>query len=260
MVIGKSRAALIISNPRRMVLADQADHRQPRQEAMLARKRPKKARNLLPTPACVYCGRPATTRDHVPPKAIFVELHLSDLVTVPACEDCNNRASQSDEGFRNIMGMRASEKSPNSLALWQKTFRSLRRRRHELQALWESLQEVPIFTESGLYLGAATEGAFDAEAHDRTIERITRGFYFYHFGQSLPVDSPVEAYPIRDGAHWQKAVAPLLMRMQIGNIGGPAIFEYALAREEDEPDSSLWVYRFYARHVAVAETGLLARG
>jgi len=160
-VIGKSRAALIISNPRRMVLADQADHRQPRQEAMLARKRPKKARNLLPTPACVYCGRPATTRDHVPPKAIFVELHLSDLVTVPACEDCNNRASQSDEGFRNIMGMRASEKSPNSLALWQKTFRSLRRRRHELQALWESLQEVPIFTESGLYLGAATEGAFD---------------------------------------------------------------------------------------------------
>jgi hypothetical protein len=219
----------------------------------------KKGRDPLPSPACVYCGNAATTRDHVPPRAIFVELQLPNLVTVPACEDCNNRASQSDEGFRNIVGMRAPEESPNSLTVWEKTFRSLKRNRSELEALWESLRQVPVFTSDGSYLGIATEAAFDADAHDRTIERITRGLYFHHFGEPLPFDSPVEAYPIRDGADWQKAVAPLLLRMRIGNIGGPATFEYAFARDEDDPNSSLWIYRFYARHFAAAETGVLVK-
>jgi len=227
---------------------------------MQTREPRKKKQNLLPTPTCIYCGRPATTRDHVPPKAIFVELQLPDLVTVPACEDCNNQASRFDEGFRNIIGMRSSEESPNSLTLWKKTFRSLKRRRQELEALWESLREVPIFTGGGLYLGTATEGAFDAEAHDRVIERITRGLYFHHSGQPLPLESPIEVYPIRDGSDWQKDVAPLLTQMRVRTIGGPAIFEYAFAHTDGEPKSSLWIYRFHARHVAVAETGSLAPG
>jgi hypothetical protein len=224
---------------------------------MQVRKGRKKGRNPLPNPECVYCGGPATTRDHVPPKAIFAELRLSDLVTVPSCVKCNNEASRFDEGFRNIIGMRAPEESPNSLTLWETTFRSLKRRRQEHEALWESLREVPIFTESGICLGTATEGAFDVEAHDRTIERITRGLYFHHFGRSLAFEDPVEAYPIRDGTDWQKGIAPLLMRMRVGNIGGPWIFEYAFARDEDEPKGSLWIYRFHARHVAAAETGVL---
>ena len=187
---------------------------------MQTREPRKKKQNLLPTPTCIYCGRPATTRDHVPPKAIFVKLQLPDLVTVPACEDCNNQASRFDEGFRNIIGMRSSEESPNSLTLWKKTFRSLKRRRQELEALWESLREVPIFTGGGLYLGTATEGAFDAEAHDRVIERITRGLYFHHSGQPLPLESPIEVYPIRDGSDWQKDVAPLLTQMRVRTCMG----------------------------------------
>jgi hypothetical protein len=193
----------------------------------------------------------------VPPKAIFVGLQLSDLVTVPACEECNNHASQFDEGFRNIIGMRAAEQSPNSLTLLEKTFRSLKRRRHELEVLSESLREVPIVTKSGLYIGTATEAAFDAEAHDRTIERITRGLYFHHFGQPLPIEAPVEVTLIRDGADWQNGVEPFLVRMQVASIGGPATFEYAFARAEEEPQSSLWIYRFCARHVAAASTGNL---
>ena len=176
---------------------------------------------------------------------------------MPSCTKCNNEASRFDEGFRNIIGMRASEESPNSLTLWETTFRSLKRRRQELEALWESLREVAIFSESGLYLDIATEGAFDVEAHDRTVERITRGLYFHHFGQPLPFDIPMEAYPIRDGADWQKGIAPLLMRMRVGDVGGPSIFEYAFARDEDEPTGSLWIYRFCARHAAAAETGVL---
>src|SRR3954447_2286562 len=46
---------------------------------------------------CVYCDKPATTRDHIPPRCLFGENKPSNLVTVPACEKCNNGAARDDE-------------------------------------------------------------------------------------------------------------------------------------------------------------------
>jgi hypothetical protein len=221
-------------------------------------KQPVTMRQSKPRPVCVYCGKLATTRDHVPPKAIFVELRPLDLITVPSCEACNNDASRFDERFRNIIGMRAGEGSPNTPALWGKTWRSLKRNRRDLEAVWKSMKNVPIVSEGGLYVGSATEFAFDAKTHDRVIERITRGLYFHHFGEPLPFELPVEVIPICDGSDWLTAIKPFLRSMKVGDIGGHAAFEYAYARAEDERDGSLWIYRFYERHVAAATTGSLA--
>lgn len=217
---------------------------------------PKKIRR--PPPICIYCGKSASTRDHVPPQAIFVELRRPDLITVPSCETCNNEASRFDEGFRNIIGMRASEGSPNSSVLLQKTLRSLKRKPRDRQAIWESLREVPIFTKGCLYIGHSTEAAFDAEAHDRTVERITRALYFHHFKKSLPGGSNIEVMFISDGANWQQSIAPFLAHMKMRNIGGPKVFEYAFAHATDEPDGSLWIYRFYERHLVATVRGSLA--
>lgn len=41
-------------------------------------------------PACVYCGRLATTADHVPPLAAFPDPDLWDGQLVPACLSCNS--------------------------------------------------------------------------------------------------------------------------------------------------------------------------
>jgi len=43
---------------------------------------------------CVYCGKPATTRDHIPPRAgklraLQIGLARRRWVTVPACRKCN---------------------------------------------------------------------------------------------------------------------------------------------------------------------------
>lgn len=38
---------------------------------------------------CIYCGDTATTRDHVPPKALLVQPFPLNLRTVPACQSCN---------------------------------------------------------------------------------------------------------------------------------------------------------------------------
>ena len=39
---------------------------------------------------CIYCGKPATTREHIPSKAFLIEPYPEDLATLPACFECNN--------------------------------------------------------------------------------------------------------------------------------------------------------------------------
>jgi hypothetical protein len=46
---------------------------------------------------CAFCRKPASTRDHVPPKGLFGQPLPSNLITVPACRDCNAGAGQDDE-------------------------------------------------------------------------------------------------------------------------------------------------------------------
>ena len=52
------------------------------------------------TSKCVFCGALATTRDHVPPQGVFPDPRPTDLITVPACDICNNSTKLDDEYFR----------------------------------------------------------------------------------------------------------------------------------------------------------------
>lgn len=47
--------------------------------------------------ACYYCGEPATTREHAPPKAFFPPKANLQLKTVPSCEKHNNAKSEDDQ-------------------------------------------------------------------------------------------------------------------------------------------------------------------
>lgn len=49
---------------------------------------------------CIYCGAPATTREHVPSRTFLKKPYPSDLPVLPACEKCNNGWS-SDELYTN---------------------------------------------------------------------------------------------------------------------------------------------------------------
>ena len=47
---------------------------------------------------CTYCGGRAQTRDHVPPKSIFLK-PLPGMITVPACRRCNQEWSRAEQYF-----------------------------------------------------------------------------------------------------------------------------------------------------------------
>lgn len=53
----------------------------------------------LKTQNCVYCGKQATTRDHVPPRSLFESPYPNNLKTVPSCADCNSGFSLDEQYF-----------------------------------------------------------------------------------------------------------------------------------------------------------------
>lgn len=54
---------------------------------------------------CVYCGvNPGLTRDHIPLKSFIRKPYPDNLLTVPACHECNNGYSKDEERFRLFIG------------------------------------------------------------------------------------------------------------------------------------------------------------
>ena len=53
--------------------------------------------------SCVYCGKEATTRDHVIPRCLLEKPYPPDLPTVPSCRPCNEGYSKDEEYFLAVM-------------------------------------------------------------------------------------------------------------------------------------------------------------
>jgi hypothetical protein len=207
-----------------------------------------------PRGTCVFCSAPATSRDHIPPKGFFLPPLRENLVTVPACTSCNNGASECDDRFRSFVSMRVGAGNPQKLDLWRsKVLPGIRRNRKEFRRLIRSMRDVEVYTQGGIYLGVATQCAFEAEPHDNGIRRTVRGLYWHEFGEALPREIPIEV--LIQGPNWKAALSSLLPMMQVRAIGSPETFQYAFGRVADVPTASVWLFNFFAGHLVAAMTG-----
>ena len=57
---------------------------------------------------CVYCSKAATTSDHTPPKCLLQRPLPSNLITLPACQECNTGFSFDEEVVRAILTLVSS--------------------------------------------------------------------------------------------------------------------------------------------------------
>lgn len=60
---------------------------------------------------CLYCGKKANNREHVPSKALLEKPYPNNLITIPACQICNNSFSLDEEYFLNVLAT-LSESGP----------------------------------------------------------------------------------------------------------------------------------------------------
>ena len=134
-------------------------------------------------PVCAICGeREGNTRDHVPPKSIFPRPRPGNLVTVPACAECNNGASDYDDLFKVFLSMQAAGNSEIARRLFQeRTVRTLERNQALLSEIRKESRAVEVVSSRGA-TETRTGVLWNSQAHHSVIERTIRGLYYHHSG------------------------------------------------------------------------------
>jgi hypothetical protein len=198
---------------------------------------------------CAYCGESASTRDHVPPENIFTPPRPSNLITVPACGDCNHGASADDEVFRNELSIMAGSfgESSNAAERLQPTIRGIRRNRATLTRMVQGSQPVERYSTGGIYLGLGYAVPVMSGVQQRVITRIVRGTYWHHFRNSLDADARIQLVFIdKRKPQWEYALSSLRrLNLRHVPIGDGDTFQYCFGRTTDDPTFSVWLLIFF---------------
>lgn len=187
--------------------------------------------------SCVYCGQAAQTRDHVPPKSIFPKSLRKNLITVPACETCNNSSKLDDEYFRAVVTM-ASE-DPNAVSVWKQgvfkraspAFRS---------RLLNSLRPAELRSPAGLHLRYGHSLKLENTRIKGVVIRIVRGLLWHHHQVSTCLDTTFDICLNPEPGMIHETLHVLPVRSV-----GDTTFQYRYGIASDDPQSSVWWLRFY---------------
>jgi hypothetical protein len=143
---------------------------------------------------CVYCGAQGPiTDDHVFPKVIFLVLD-EQMITVPACSDCQHTKGLGDRDLRTfiIMDIGGSQ-HPDAIDMAARMLKESNvRLRNWIQRQLESTREVDLITDSGVIVGKAIEFDFNTERIMMAQQMVVRGIYYHEKGAILPPDCPIE--------------------------------------------------------------------
>jgi hypothetical protein len=138
---------------------------------------------------CVYCGRPADTRDHCPPKLLLERPYPPNLSTLRACRECNEGFSRDEEYFLTILAQIGT--TPALLA-----------KIHDGGEIDRALMKAPGLNERILRsLEPAEDGTVsirpEIDRIHRIIQKIALGVYVLRYGRvpALNTLNPVGAFP-----------------------------------------------------------------
>ena len=198
---------------------------------------------------CAYCGEAvATTKDHVIPKGLFAQPYPPNLITVPACEPCNNRKSQDDDYLRDLLTCDIfGSESPVAKQVFEKVLTSDRRGSSTIvKTAREKMRFEPLHTRGGIYLGDFPTFPIDGERFNKIMETLVRGLYYDARRQRFPDGYTFE---LRRYQPWD--IESVLGEYQRHNPNGPRIvgnvFGCIFLSAKEDPFSSLWLLWFYER-------------
>ena len=162
---------------------------------------------------CVYCGTQAeVTREHVVPRALFIEPLPPTMITVGVCHPCNNGKSSDDTYLRDfLLSDLATRKNPVAQTLrGGKLMRSVKRNRSEIaRTVVRQARRKPLHSPGGIYLGSPYAAPLETERLESTFGKMVRGLYNHVYKTHLPQDvelvvSRIDRFQIR--AAWDEMI------------------------------------------------------
>lgn len=135
---------------------------------------------------CYACDRPATTREHAPPRGFYPKNYRQDLIEVPACPEHNNKKCDDDNYTIAVLGVIAfayrgeySKAKPEPLAL---EFKNRLHHGSKMRGFLESVDRSPL-TERFF-----PEPEADAASLNIVLEMAARAIYFHERARRWPGD------------------------------------------------------------------------
>lgn len=207
---------------------------------------------------CVLCGiRAATTKEHVPPRSLFLEMP-EQYLTVPACDDCNNSTKLADDDLRVYMS--SSSRTEEALTIYRKKVRRRFQERPATRARFrQQLAEFEtILPGIGRVMLPALKG--DPDRFRASTEKMVRAFYWWHWGEILARDVAIRIKSLNmlqlsDFFNDAEKVA-IFEKANVGVYTDPEVVKTFYYRGAVLPNGlSIWYFFFYRQNAIIAMTG-----
>ena len=204
---------------------------------------------------CVYCNNsPGITNDHVPPRSFFPKPRPSNLVTVPACSECNQVAGKDEEYFLATLMFSNAGITEVGKKLWNEKLKRMYEKNLGLRRkVAESMQWRRLSTPAGIYLGKGMTLKYDPGRLEATAMKIIRGLYFYE--QKTPLDTNIKvlSFFLRERKHFD-TVKDYNHMLKPGSIKWKGTFEYRCGFVPGKTSESMWLLWFWETHIFWAIT------
>jgi len=208
---------------------------------------------------CTYCGKEKSiTADHVPPKNLFDRPYPPNLLTVPACVDCNGGFKKDDEYFRIALTITDKAKGQRGReGVLPTVLRGINNPKagRFRSTLLSNTQIVPRFSPSGIFLGNQRQITLDGVRIEGIARRIVQGLFFHVKGQRLPDDHAINVVPVgrfREMANLHPEM-DLALREFVARIAAEPltehgdVFGYRWIQSPNGPSNTMWLLYFYER-------------
>ena len=210
---------------------------------------------------CIYCQtNHATTRDHITLRGLFREPRPSNLITVPACNDCNKGFGPDDDYFLRLALDWGATECSDGKAVADSRLRSMRKQGPKIwKPFYDSVKPVEVFTPGGVFLANSLEFGLDTERLLRTVNRMIRGLYYHVTMTPLPLGDFVRSMSYLHFVEQQKddkdrtQLTEWLASLPSQFIGDAFAFRYSIL--EASRHFSFWNLLFYRRIEFIGFTG-----
>lgn len=130
---------------------------------------------------CLFCGKIAETKDHIPSKNLLEKPYPNNLLTIPSCDKCNKSFSLDEEYFLNVL----VEISDNPTLQAKKNFGcNVHKARERSKGLKKRIEDSLIKGEDGkIYFQSETNRI------KKVIEKNALGLYFHKYHKLARLDS-----------------------------------------------------------------------
>jgi hypothetical protein len=163
-----------------------------------------------------------TTNDHVPPDQMFPDPKPSNLITVPACSECNKSFQKDEDYFRGLFGLTGAPIEHYAPEFWKKVGRGLQRSPALEKTIANSLRISTMVNPDGEEVGRCIKVEDNWHRIVSLIAKCVRGLYFFETSVALSSSIEIECPQCGDEPI---DLGTLYALTHYGNRVWPGVFE-----------------------------------